>query len=90
MQFLQACYLAGEQSLAKKIEASVKKDLQQQLQYYNSLGELSMNDETLAANALSLLRNQGSELGDRQAQFANDILSSYQLLRQMDDWKKGN
>lgn len=35
--FLQACYAAGDTTLAKKVAASVKKDLQQQLRYYNTL-----------------------------------------------------
>ena len=36
--FLQACYIAGDITLAKKVEASLKKDLQQQMRYYKSLG----------------------------------------------------
>lgn len=35
--FLESCYLAGDSALAQKVSASVKKDLQQQLRYYNSL-----------------------------------------------------
>jgi tetratricopeptide (TPR) repeat protein len=35
--FMQACTEAGELALAKKISAAVKKDLQQQMQYYESL-----------------------------------------------------
>ncbi len=35
--FLEACYMAGDTTLAAKVNASVKKDLQQQLRYYNSL-----------------------------------------------------
>jgi hypothetical protein len=35
--FMQACYMAGDTTLAKKVAASVRKDLQQQLRYYNSL-----------------------------------------------------
>jgi hypothetical protein len=37
LMFLEACYLAGDSTLAQKVSASVKKDLQQQLRYYNSL-----------------------------------------------------
>jgi len=37
--FLDACYKAEDSALAKKVEASVKKDLQQQVNYYNSLGD---------------------------------------------------
>ncbi len=36
---LQACYLAGDTTLAAKISKSLKKDLEQQLSYYASLDE---------------------------------------------------
>lgn len=35
--FLEACYMAGDTVLTAKVAASVKKDLQQQIRYYNSL-----------------------------------------------------
>lgn len=35
--FLEACYLAGDTKLAEKVSASVKKDLEQQVRFYNSL-----------------------------------------------------
>lgn len=35
--FLEACYMAADQPLADKVAASIKKDLQQQIMYYNSL-----------------------------------------------------
>jgi len=35
--FLEACYMAGDTALAAKVNASIKKDLQQQIRYYNSL-----------------------------------------------------
>jgi hypothetical protein len=37
LMFLEACYLAGDTELAKKVAASIKKDLDQQMRYYNSL-----------------------------------------------------
>ncbi|MFN7538897.1 MAG: hypothetical protein ACK5RQ_02505, partial [Bacteroidota bacterium] len=37
MLFMQACIQAGDSALAKKVSAAVKKDLQQQMQYYESL-----------------------------------------------------
>ena len=39
MLMLQAAYLAGDSTLAAKITKSVKKDLEQQISYYNSLDE---------------------------------------------------
>ncbi len=35
--FLEACYMAGDTTLAAKVNASIKKDLQQQVRYYNAL-----------------------------------------------------
>jgi hypothetical protein len=35
--FLQAAYAAGDKALAAKVAASVRKDLQQQIRYYDSL-----------------------------------------------------
>lgn len=35
--FLEACFLAGDTTLAAKVAASVKKDLEQQVRFYNTL-----------------------------------------------------
>src|SRR5579859_3588547 len=86
-RFLEACYQAEDMPLAKKAAASLKKDLDQQMRYYKSLGE-NMQDEQLAINAQMLLQGKGGNLSDRQAAFAQDILSCYQMLLQMADWEK--
>ena len=87
MSFLLACYESNDQTLAAKVAASVKKDLTQQLRYYNSLGE-SMSNEQLAINAQMAMQGKGGNLTDKQGGFAQDILSSYQMLLQLDDWNK--
>jgi len=86
-RFLQACYESGDLTLAAKVTASLKKDLQQQMVYYKSLGD-NMRDEELAANAQMMLQGKGGNLSDKQARFAQDILSTYQLLMQMSEWDK--
>jgi hypothetical protein len=87
-RFLEACYSAEDWALARKVDASLKKDLEQQMRYYKSLGE-NMADEQLAINAQMLLQNKGGNLSDRQAEwFAQDIYSTYQLLMQMTQWEK--
>jgi len=53
--FLQACFLAGDTVLARKVEASLKKDLQQQMRYYKSLGD-ETSDDQLATNAYMILQ----------------------------------
>jgi hypothetical protein len=35
-----------------------------------------------------MLQGKGGNLSERQAQFAQDILSSYQMLTQINEWKK--
>ena len=87
-EFLRACYMAGDIILAKKVTASIKKDLQEQLRYYHSLGDESMTNEQLAAIAYSLVQGKGGEMPARQISFAYDILSSLQLLQQVDGWEK--
>jgi hypothetical protein len=87
MSFLLACYESGDLELAKKVSASVKKDLNQQMRYYASLGD-NMPNEQLAVNAQMVMQNKGGNLSDKQAGYAQDIVSSYQLLLQLDEWEK--
>ncbi|MBS1666987.1 MAG: DUF2723 domain-containing protein [Bacteroidetes bacterium] len=87
--FLQACYMAGDFTLAKKVEASVRKDLQQQMRYYKSLGDdPNVSDEQIATNAYMLLQGKGGSLSDRQMQFVQDIFTSYQMLMRIGEWDK--
>ncbi|QEC41471.1 DUF2723 domain-containing protein [Pseudobacter ginsenosidimutans] len=88
LQFLHACYLAGDLELAKKVTASLRKDLLQQMEYYRSLGEEPQSDDELARNAYQLIQGGGASLNNHQVSFANDILSSFQLLNQVSEWEK--
>jgi len=87
MSFLLAAYQSGDLKLAAKVAASVKKDLEQQMRYYNSLGE-SQPNEQLAVNAQMAEQQKGGNLTEKQGEFTNDILSSYQMLMQLDQWSK--
>ena len=87
-RFLYACYAAGDAQLANKVAASLKKDLEQQMTYYASLGKEGMNSDQLANNAYQQLQNGYGSLSPGQSAFANDILSSYQLLHQISEWEK--
>jgi hypothetical protein len=86
--FLQACYLSGDLSLARKVYDSLRRDLQQQLRYYRSLGDENLTDEQMASNAYLILQNKGGSLSEGQIPFANDILSSFQILSQIGQWEK--
>jgi hypothetical protein len=85
--FLEACYLARDFPLAAKVSHSLRKDLVELMEYYRSIGEENLSDEQMAREAYQLLQGRGSGLSDKQAGFASDILSSFQILRQMDEWK---
>jgi len=87
MSFLLATYESGDLDLAKKVAASLKKDLSQQMRYYKSLGD-NMTDENLAINAQMASQNKGGNLSNLQITFSNDILSSYQMILQLDEWNK--
>ena len=87
MSFLLACYQSGDLRLAQKVSYSLKKDLDQQLRYYNSLGE-SMPNEQMAINAQMAMQGKGGNLSDRQIGFAQDIVSSFQMTMQLSDWEK--
>jgi hypothetical protein len=88
VQFLEACYLADDRPLANKVANSLKKDLQQQMQYYHALGDGTFNEEQMVNNAWLLTQGKTGDLSNRQAAFAQDILSSYQLLQQIDKWEQ--
>ena len=89
--FLQACMMAGDTALAQKVTASLKKDLTQQMRYYKSLGDPNLPDEQLAINANMIVQNKGGNLSDVQAKyFAQDILSTYRMLMQLQEWDKQN
>ena len=76
--FIQACYAAGDLSLAKKASNSVTKDLKQQIAYYRSLGE-SMSEDQFMQNVEGAYQGKPNNLSSKQLAFAQDILSCYQL-----------
>jgi hypothetical protein len=87
--FLQACYMAGDSTLARKVSASLRKDLIQQMRYYKSLGDPALTDDQLAINAEMTLQNKGGNLSELQAKyFAQDIVSTYRMLLQVTAWDK--
>jgi hypothetical protein len=85
--FLEDCYAAGDDALALKVATSLKKDLQQQMRYYNSLGE-SMTNEQLVGNAQQALQGKAGNLSESQLSFASDILSAYRFLMQIEQMQK--
>ena len=87
MSFLLASYRAGDLPLAKKVSASIKSDLNEQLRYYRMLGDQQSNDQ-IAQDAMSYMQNKPNGISDKQVPFVQDIYSSFQMLVNMDDWEK--
>jgi hypothetical protein len=87
MSFLMASYRAGDFALAKKVSTSIKKDLNEQLRYYRLLGDQQTNEQ-IAQDAMSYLQQKPNGISDKQAPFAQDIYSSFQMLVNMEDWAK--
>ena len=88
MTFLLAAYRSGDLGLAKKVNLSMKKDLQEQMKFYRGLGEEGgLTDEQLYMQALTLLNNRPSALSRDQEVFAQDIYSTYQMLDQLTKWE---
>ena len=80
-EFLEAAYLAGDTILAAKVHASMKKDLEQQMKYYRSLGENDIENEQLAMQAAQIFNNKPGDLSKKQEPFVYDIYTAYQMLR---------
>jgi hypothetical protein len=86
-RFLYAAYLSGDLGLAKKVNISLKRDLEQQMKYYRSLGDQG-NNEQLANDASQYMQSRGGNLSQGQEVFAEDIVTSYQMLMQLAQWEK--
>ena len=86
--FLYAAYRAGDMNLAKKVHQSLKSDLDQQMAYYQSLGDGVLNNDQLYAAAAQTLNGRAGGLSTEQEKFAGDIASVYQMLQQLNAWEK--
>ena len=73
IMFLEACYRADDKQLASKVSASVKKDLKQQLAYYNSLptdkADAMQYEKNMAQNLLDEMDKMEKVYNGRGAQF---------------------
>jgi hypothetical protein len=94
MQFLLACYKAGDTTLANKVNQSLKKDLQQQMTYYAALGgwsqqELEQNMLKSAQFKYQMERdNYVSSLSDKLRPLIDDAESGFRILKQVEAMEK--
>ena len=94
MQFLLACYKAGDTALADKVNRSVKKDLQQQMAYYAALGE--MTPQEFEQNLLKSSQfkyqmerdNYVANLTNKLRPLIDDAESGFRILKQMEAMEK--
>jgi hypothetical protein len=87
LDFLEAAYMSGDLALAEKISTSLKKDLNEQLDYYQKLDASGRSREEIAMNAANLLNNRAGVLSGKQMPFIYDIITSYQMLMQIEQWE---
>lgn len=87
MSFLYAAHRSGDKALAAKVSASLKKDLEQQMRYYRTLGD-QITDDQLANDAMSRMQGRPNNLSADQDVFVQDIVSTYQMLQNLAEWDK--
>ena len=67
----------------KKVNISLKRDLEQQLKYYRSLGADGLTNDQLYKESIEFMQRGISNLDPKQENFARDIWSSVDMLRQI-------
>jgi hypothetical protein len=86
--FLYASYRAGDLKLAQKVHQSLKSDLDQQMKYFQTLGDGALSNDQLYEGAASIVQGRPSGLSEEQSKFAQDIVSVYGMLQQINLWQK--
>jgi hypothetical protein len=95
-QFLDACYKAGDTALAEKVTRSLKKDLDQQMIYYNSLNERRVSqfdgergDMAVGANLLrGIQQMEQFYKTPRQLELPKTINNTTAPVKKIDSGKK--
>ena len=94
MQFLLACYKAGDTALADKVNRSVKKDLQQQMAYYAALGDMTPQEFEQSLVKSSQFKyqmerdNYVANLTNKLRPLIDDAESGFRILKQMEAMEK--
>jgi hypothetical protein len=90
MQFILACYKAGDIELADKVSRIVKKDLKQQMDYYAAMGEMSSQEFEQGLNRSLQFRYQHERdafldgLSHRLRPLYDDAERGYQIMKQIE------
>lgn len=90
MQFMLAAYKAGDTALAEKVTRSLRADLQQQMQYYAALGQMSQQEFEQGLMRSMTFRYQHERdafldnMPKRLRAVYDDAERGYQILKQME------
>jgi len=91
LQFYEACLKAGDTALAKKVSASLKKDLNQQMEYYAKLGNMSRQELENSTSQSVRFRYQHerdnflSGISQKLMPLYEDAERGFQFLRAIED-----
>ncbi len=86
--FLEACYMAGNQPLVNKVSASIKKDLDQQIRYYNSLSGTNaenMSEERRSAESYLQGIQQLQSVYNPRIQIPGKMMSAADSMKNLKD-----
>jgi hypothetical protein len=94
LQFLEACYKAGDTALSDKVAKSVKKDLEQQMTYYAALGNMSVAELQQGIAKSSQMRYQQERdeymenIAPKLRLIYDDAERGFQFLKAMESFEQ--
>ena len=89
MVYLEACYKAGKSELAEKVRTALRKDLNQQFDYFAALGGMSRAEFEKIYDQYENMRQQ-AQMKMAFAQSADQQRQAQMEARQADDYFTGN
>jgi len=85
-QMVEASYKSGDQALAGKIAARVRKDIDEQLNYYAYLGDMSVLELRQAVQ--DIMENKADNLNNRQKGVFLEIRQAFGLKEYLDNMER--
>jgi len=83
---VEASYKSGDQALASKIAARVRKDIDEQLNYYAYLGDMSVLELRQAVQ--DIMENKADNLNNRQKGVFLEIRQAFGLKEYLDNMER--
>jgi hypothetical protein len=85
---MDAAYQCGMIQFAEKIRKQVTKDINQQLNYYQSIGDHYMTMDELISNLNLVTKNMESEFNNQQISFIQDMITCLRLQNTIEEIEK--